>query len=233
MQLPDGVRLVTPDKPKRSCTLSSEMYDVESDSESIFEVASLSNGAILFVFVTGDNGFLTKYPIKSTHCELVRVSITSDVAQTVRPIISNVSILGTENSQHLIIDDVDMRPDYKNTLYVDDAEALVGTDFTLSVKMRNSLDIEGFGFDLVLPSGMSVVCDNDGTPQVSLSEERTTAARTNTFNVVKLSNWSTDAVRVVAASSNGRTCCTPAAKPQTAPSTPNGKSAPPLASTFP
>ena len=95
MQLPDGVRLVIPDKPKRSCTLSSEMYDVESDPMSTFEVANVSNGAILFVFLTGENGFLTNYPIKSTHCELVRVSITSEVAQTVRPVISNVSILGT------------------------------------------------------------------------------------------------------------------------------------------
>ena len=204
MQLPDGVRLLTPDKPKRSCTLSSEMYDVESDPESIFEVASLSNGAILFAFITGDdNGFLTKYPIKSTHCELVRVSITSDVAQTVRPVISNVSILGTENSQHLIIDDVDVRLDYKNTLYVEDAEALVGTDFTLSVKMRNNVDIEGFGFDLVLPGGMSVVCDAEGNPQASLSEERTTAARTNTFEVRKMGNAYNDVLRVVAASSNG------------------------------
>ena len=202
MQLPEGVKLVTPEKPKKSCTLSSEVYDMENDPESYFDVTTQSNGNLLILFVTGLDDILNRFPVKSTHCELVRVTITSDVAQTVEPIISNVSILGVGN-EFLIVDDVDKRPDHENVLYVEGASALVGSDFTLSVKLRNKLDIEGFGFDLVLPSGMSVVTDAEGKPMVSLSEERTTSARTNTFEVRKLANSLNDVIRVVAASSNG------------------------------
>ncbi len=93
---------------------------------------------------------------------------------------------------------------YENVIYVDDTEVLHDSEVTLSVKMRNSVDAEGFGFDLILPYGMTVVTDDDGNPMVSLSEERTTAARTNTFAAAMLTAYSQNrAVRVIAASTNG------------------------------
>lgn len=91
-----------------------------------------------------------------------------------------------------------------NTLYIEDTEALVDSEITLSVKMRNDIAVEGFGFDLVLPYGMSIVTDADGNPLVSLSEERTTARRTDTFGAAFLTAYSENqAVRVIAASTNG------------------------------
>ena len=93
---------------------------------------------------------------------------------------------------------------YDNILYIEDTEALVDSELTLSVKMKNSVDAEGFAFDLILPYGMEVVTDADGNPMASLSEERTTARRTDTFGVAFLTAYRGNrAVRVIAASTNG------------------------------
>ena len=92
---------------------------------------------------------------------------------------------------------------YDNTLYVDDTEALLDAEVVLSVKMKNSVDAEGFAFDLILPIGMEIAVDDDGNPLVSLSEERTTAKLTDTFMAAMLTAYEGGAVRVIAASSNG------------------------------
>ena len=90
---------------------------------------------------------------------------------------------------------------YDNTLYIEDREALVDSEITLSIRMKNSVDAEGFGFDLVLPNGMEVVTDENGNPMASLSEKRTTADRTDTFMFAMLNTYEGNALRVVAASS--------------------------------
>lgn len=90
-----------------------------------------------------------------------------------------------------------------NTLYIADTVAVVNSELTLSVKMRNSVDAEGFAFDLILPMGMTVVTDADGNPAATLSEERTTARRTDTFGAAILTAYLYSAVRVIAASSSG------------------------------
>ena len=93
---------------------------------------------------------------------------------------------------------------YENVIYIEDTEALVDSEITLSVKMKNSVAAEAFAFDLVLPYGMNVVTDDDGNPLVSLSEERTTARRTDTFGAAFLIAYRpNEAIRVIAASSNG------------------------------
>lgn len=93
---------------------------------------------------------------------------------------------------------------YDNTIYIEDTEVLVNSEVTLSVKMKNSVEAEGFGFDLILPTGMTVVTDGDGFPMVTLSEERTTATSTNTFGAAMLTAYPLNqAVRVIAASTNG------------------------------
>ena len=91
----------------------------------------------------------------------------------------------------------------ENALYLDDVEAVQGTDVMLSVKLFNTMDIEGFAFDLILPAGFNLVKDEDGKPIVSLSDKRTTTACINSFTVVMLNNDVSDGVRVIAASTNG------------------------------
>ena len=90
---------------------------------------------------------------------------------------------------------------YDNTLYINNTEALAGSEITLLVKMKNSVDAEGFAFDLILPNGMEVVTDSIGNPVARLSEERTTSDRTDTFMSALLTTYQGSAVRVIAASS--------------------------------
>lgn len=47
--------------------------------------------------------------------------------------------------------------------------------------LRLIVDAEGFQFTLRLPQGESMVRDDEGFAEASLSTERTTTARTNTF----------------------------------------------------
>lgn len=195
--LPEGVDLSNPSSPKASCTLPEDLFEDHYYDSHLLAVKKTIDGDYLFVIVDQDE----KTPLASTHCELVRIAVKSDVSWTLKPEITKVGIVN-DMDMALVIDGK-LVNDNSNILYVEDTQARVGTEITLSVKMRNEMDVEGFAFDLILPGGMTFVNDGEGQPMVSLSEERTTAARTNTFNVVKLSNWSTDAVRVVAASSNG------------------------------
>ena len=90
---------------------------------------------------------------------------------------------------------------YDNTLYIENMEAFVDSEVTLSVRMKNSVDAEAFAFDLILPYGIEVVTDTVGNPVVSLSEERTTADHTDTFMSAMLDIYQGSAVRVIAASS--------------------------------
>ena len=69
-----------------------------------------------------------------------------------------------------------------NTIYLERVEATSGGQLTLSVKMKNVVMVESFGFDLYLPDGVTVATDEDGFPLASLSTQRTTANKTNNFN---------------------------------------------------
>lgn len=90
----------------------------------------------------------------------------------------------------------------ENTVYMDNVEVLAGTENTLSVKMRNTVPIEGFEFDMYLPDGVTVVMDEDGFPEASLSTERTTPRKTNIFDAIMQTDGS---LHVFATSTNGST----------------------------
>jgi hypothetical protein len=87
-----------------------------------------------------------------------------------------------------------------NVIYIEPVTAEAGTEVTLSVKMKNKVQAEGFGFDLYLPEGISFKLDADGFPEAYLSTKRTTARKTNTFESAIQANGS---LRVFAASTNG------------------------------
>ena len=91
-------------------------------------------------------------------------------------------------------------PNYDNTIYMDNVEVLSGTNAVLSVKMKNTVVAEGFEFNLYLPEGITVVTDEDGFPEVTLSTERTTPRKTNSFDAVLREDGS---LRVLGASTNG------------------------------
>ena len=58
-----------------------------------------------------------------------------------------------------------------NTVYIEPATATTGKTVTLSVKMKNTVKVEGLQFTLVLPEGLSVVAEPDTA--VYLSNART------------------------------------------------------------
>ena len=93
-------------------------------------------------------------------------------------------------------------PNYDNTIYMDNVEVLSGTEAVLSVKMKNTVVAEGFEFNLYLPEGITVVTDEDGLPDVTLSTERTNSRKTNSFDAVLREDGS---LRVLGASTNGST----------------------------
>lgn len=69
-----------------------------------------------------------------------------------------------------------------NVVYIENVEANAGKQLTLSVKMKNTVEVQGFGFDLYLPDGVTIAEDEDGFSLVTLSTERTTEKKTNYFD---------------------------------------------------
>jgi hypothetical protein len=59
-----------------------------------------------------------------------------------------------------------------NVIYMDETEALAGTEATLSIKMKNTAAIRGFQFDMYLPEGVTVAKSTNGKIQGSLSPGR-------------------------------------------------------------
>ncbi len=119
------------------------------------------------------------------------------------------SVSGVKNLDDAIIDGVslDVDPDtdisqLSNVVYMDCTEAIVGTEQTLSIKMKNSDAIQTVQFDLYLPDGVEVVLDEDDYELIELSLERTTARKMDQFSVARTSNG---AYRVLINSSRGNT----------------------------
>ena len=88
----------------------------------------------------------------------------------------------------------------ENTVYISPVTATAGEEAVLSVRMKNAVDAEGFQFTLTLPEGMSVVRDEEGFDEASLSTERTTKEGTNTFATSILPDGT---LKVMGASTNG------------------------------
>lgn len=64
---------------------------------------------------------------------------------------------------------------YDNILYVEPTEAKVGTQVTLSVKMKNTAKVQTIGVYVKLPEGVSVAKNAKNQYMISLSSERTDA----------------------------------------------------------
>ena len=215
MQLPDGIELVPNgfeynghyygDDIER-ISLSPDLYEqdyewLEPDRVYLHQIKKTG---VLQVFWWGYQLYGWNSPMKDTHGELARIVLhsTLDESLTFTPELLQVG-MSTDKGEVVVANNEQQDPPSYNTLYLNDAEVVVGSEVTLSVKMRNTLPIEGFGFDLVFHNGIQVVTDAEGNPQVNLSQERTTSARTNTFEVTTKNNGYNNILRVVAASSNG------------------------------
>lgn len=80
-----------------------------------------------------------------------------------------------------------------NTIYLEHVEGYVGTQVTLSVKMKNAVDnIASYQFNICLPEGITVVKDPEDPDFLlaELSTERTTSRKHNTFEVTEKADGS-------------------------------------------
>lgn len=84
-----------------------------------------------------------------------------------------------------------------NTIYFDNCETFCGKTIELPIKMKNDIVATGFQFDIILPEGITAEQDEEGFYDITLSTERTTATKTNTFDSSLMSDGS---IRVLAAS---------------------------------
>jgi hypothetical protein len=69
--------------------------------------------------------------------------------------------------------------EYDNIVYIEGAEALVGQQIRLSLKMNNTIASTGFQCDVYLPEGVTAAQDEDGFYLMDISEERTTSKKTD------------------------------------------------------
>ena len=69
-----------------------------------------------------------------------------------------------------------------NTLYIERVEAFSGGQVQLSIRMKNTIEAQGYQFDLYLPEGATIATDEDGFALAELSTERTTERKTDYFN---------------------------------------------------
>lgn len=89
-----------------------------------------------------------------------------------------------------------------NYIYVEPLTALRGGQATISVKMKNTENIQGYQLDMYLPEGITFATDADGFPLAEMSTERTTTQKTDYFGC----NFQTDgALRLLCGSTKGYT----------------------------
>ena len=86
-----------------------------------------------------------------------------------------------------------------NVVYIEPFSAPAGSFYTISVKMKNSVDAVGFYFDLILPDGITVPTKNGSKkPMAYLSTERT-----NSDNTGFIADYKLDGTLQVQAYDNG------------------------------
>lgn len=142
------------------------LYNNSTEGENIGQYAAGSRAALLAVINS------VKARISSTMTDEAISQCTNDI---------NAAIAQFQSQQVTAGEDTDISQ-LANTIYIERVEAAPGGQLTLSVKMKNVVAAESFGFDLYLPDGVTVATDEDGFPLASLSTQRTTANKTNHFN---------------------------------------------------
>ena len=161
--------------------VNGEVKDATMLNESIFEVQLTSEDLKYKLDVN-----VSVYDLAGNKTELRQIF---QIDKPEKPLFEN-AVLETDISQ------------LDNVIYITRQNTKPGDVLTISVNMKNSIDVEGFNFDLYLPDGISFLIDSDGFPEAYLSTERTTARKTNTFEANIMPDG---CLRLFAASTNGST----------------------------
>ena len=161
-----------------------ELYDNSTEGENIGEYAPGSRAALLEVINS------VRAQISSTMSDEAISQCTADINAAIEEFESQKVTAGEDTDYSTI----------PNTIYLERIEASAGSQVTLSVKMKNNVEVQGYQFDLYLPDGVTVATDEDGFNLIELSTERTTARKTDYFNSTVQADGS---IRVLCGSSKG------------------------------
>ncbi|MBR4389981.1 MAG: Ig-like domain-containing protein [Prevotella sp.] len=162
------------------------LYDNSTEGEDIGEYAPGSRAALLAVINS------VRAQISSTMSDEAINQCTADI---------NAAIEAFESQKVTASEDTDYGA-IANTIYLERVEGAAGSQVTLSVKMKNTVEVQGYQFDLYLPEGVTVATDEDGFSLIELSTERTTTRKTDYFNSTVQADGS---IRVLCGSSKGYT----------------------------
>ncbi len=160
------------------------LYDNSTEGENIGEYASGSRATLLAVINS------VNAQISSTMSDEALNQCTDDITAAINQFQSQQVTAGEDTDYSTIA----------NTIYLERVEAAAGSQLTLSVKMKNTVEVQGYQFDLYLPEGVTVAADEDGFSLIELSTERTTARKTDYFNSTNNEDGS---FRVLCGSSKG------------------------------
>ena len=163
-----------------------ELYDNSVEGENIGEYAAGSRAQLLSV-------------INSVNARISSTMNDDVIAQCTNEI--NAAIELFQSKKVTAGDDTDVSQ-IANTIYIERIEAASGSQIQLSVKMKNTVAVQGYQFDLYLPEGVTVANDEDGFAMAELSTDRTTVNKTNYFDTAPTSDGG---FRVLCGSSKGYT----------------------------
>lgn len=163
-----------------------ELYDNSTEGENIGQYASGSRKALL---TTINN---VKANISSTMDDATISQCTDEINAAIE-LFESKKVTAGEDTDYSTID---------NVIYLEKAEAAAGGQLKLSVKMKNTVAVQGYQFDLHLPDGVSIATDADGFAMAELSTARTSTRKTDYFNT---SISSEGTLRVLCGSSGGYT----------------------------
>ena len=162
------------------------LYDNSTEGDNIGDYAPGSRAALLAVINS------VNAQISSTMSDEAISQCTADITAAIEQF-QSLQVTAGEDTDYSTI---------ANTIYLERVEAAAGSQVTLSVKMKNTVEVQGYQFDLYLPDGVTVATDEDGFSLIELSTARTTARKTDYFNSTVQPDGS---IRVLCGSSKGYT----------------------------
>lgn len=109
-----------------------------------------------------------KYVISLRNQELTAVNLTKTKVESVNAFIS---VKEPEYS------DTDISS-FEDVVFIEGKNVSAGDELEVPIMLTNAQTTYGFELDMILPSGIEMVPDADGYPEIILGEERTTASRT-------------------------------------------------------
>ena len=121
------------------------LYDNSTEGENIGDYAPGSRAALLAV-INNVNA-----QISSTMSDEAISQCTEDITAAIAEF-QNQQVTAGEDTDYSTI---------ANTIYLERVEAAAGSQVTLSVKMKNTVEVQGYQFDLYLPEGVTVATDED------------------------------------------------------------------------